>query len=266
MNPDEAKSILAAYREDIPLDEAPNMQAALAAAQEDPSLAAWFEEEQAFDREFAAALQRVPIPEDLEAKLLQGMPATNHAGETPNKKVVAFPQKQVWLAVAALFVIAVSLVKYFAFPPPVEFPGTAFTKVDTFRDHMAHFANQRFVLNHTTKDLSEARDWLRARQSPAYDETPTAIVKFEGMGCKSFDWGGHTVSLVCFKDTNDDIVHLFVINRSALTDLEPATPLEEVLVQQNLETGGWMDDERLYVLVGSEPHVKIGSILKEITG
>ena len=124
---------------------------------------AWLAQEQDFDKQLTAALSDIPVPDDLQAQLLETKPS-----EEATSKVVAFPSRRVWLSAAAIFVIAGMLVKYFMFPPPVQFPGTSFAAVDTFRDHMAHFANSRFVLDHMTKDLDNAKAWLAEHQSPAY--------------------------------------------------------------------------------------------------
>ncbi len=270
MNTEETKELLAAYRDDLALEDAPGMAEALHSLEADPELAAWFEQDRACDQHMKEALGSIPVPDGLKESILAQIAETENnesddlSAEEQPSNIVAFPRRRaMWLTAAALFVIAASLVKYFAFPPPVQFPGNSFAAVATFRDHMAFFANSRFVLDHGTNDLENAKAWLAEHQSPTYAQTPSAIVNYQGMGCKSFDWGEHKVSLICFKNSDDDIVHLFVMNKAALKDLQPASPLNEVLVQRELETGGWVDDEYVYMLVGSEAGVKIGDILKD---
>ena len=85
------------------------------------------------------------------------------------------------------------------------------------------------------------------------------------MGCQTFEWGEHQVSLVCFRNDDDDIVHLFVADKDAFKELMPADELQTMQVRQRLATGGWMKEDKLYLLVGSEPDVKIDSILAAVS-
>ena len=265
MNNEHIKEILSAYRDDLPVDESPGVAEALAALETDADLRAWFDEEKRFDEEFGAALNAIPLPAGLAQRILEEAPASSALEATPETKVVRFPRRRLWWAAAAAVVFtAVSLVKYFAFPPPVDFPGSTFTSAQEFREDMAYYANSRFVLAHMTKDLTDARDWLKKHHSPTYEETPHPIVEFEGMGCTTFKWGPHQVSLVCFENESSEIVHLFVVDKSALSELLPADELQANEVLDKLETGGWMTESKLYLFVGSEPHVKIGEILDQI--
>lgn len=266
MTSEEAKEILSAYREDLPLDEAPEVSKALALLDSDDELRRWFKDEQQFDHDLSAALGGIEVPEDLVGTILAGAPSAGvPSTEDESSKIVAFPTRRLWMAAAAAVVLtAAGLVKYFVFPPPVEFPGSQFTSVEEFREDMARYANSRFVLGHMTKDFAEARDWLKGKESPSFDETPQAIVSYEGMGCQSFSWGKNKVSLVCFKN-GEDIVHLFVANKEAFEDLLPADELQSMQVRKKLQTGGWMTEDKVFLLVGSEPDVEIGAVLEKIT-
>lgn len=274
MTREEAQEILSVFRQDLPHEEVPGVPEALALLEEDSELREWFESEQQFDRQFASALQGIPVPEALVDQILAGAPepeanpsaAEEDDGSVVATKVLAFPRRRLWtVAAAAVVLTAVSLVKYFVFPPPVVFPSGNFASVKKFCDDMAYYANSRFVLGKSTRDYTVARDWLKQRESPSYEETPEVIVDFKGMGCQTFLWGEERVSLVCFKNTDGEIVHLFVVNRDAFEQLPPADELRAVQVRHKLETGGWMaDDDRLYLLVGSEPNVRIGEILSQV--
>jgi len=267
MTLEEAKEILSVYRDDLPLDEPPEVSEALAMLETDDALQTWFEAEQKFDEELASAFSDIEVPEDLATKILTESPSQSADTPVAESKIVSFPTRRLWMAAAAAVVLtAAGLVKYFAFPPPVVFTGTGFSAVSKFREDMAFYATERFVLGHMTKDLGEARDWLKQHQSPSYEEVPGAIVEFEGMGCQTFNWGEHQVSLVCFKNEDDDIVHLFVANKAAFTELMPATELQTLQVEHQLETGGWMSEDKIYLFVGSDPKVKINALLASISG
>ena len=99
------------------------------------------------------------------------------------------------LAAAATLAFGGVAVKYFLFPAPVQFPQVASVDVPTFRDQMAYFANQHFVLDEHTSDLNAAGSWLSARDYPVYTSIPVKITHFEGMGCKAIDWNGRRVGL-----------------------------------------------------------------------
>ncbi len=265
MTTDQAKAILAIYREDLPVDEIEGGREALALLERDPELQQWFAQEQQFDHDFGAALQEIPIPENLHDTILQSALSAEATASEDN--VVAFPRRRFyWAAAAAVVLAAAGLVKYFLFPPPVVFPGSEFASVTKFCDDMAYYANSRFALGKFTSDFTKARDWLTQRQSPVFKETPGAIVEYKGMGCQSFLWGSNRVSLVCFKNSSDDIVHLFVINKAAFEEMVPVDQLQSMQVRHQLETGGWLgNDENLYLLVGSDPEVKIDDILTNAT-
>ncbi len=265
MTLEEAKEILSVYRDDLPLNELPEASEALAMLETNDALQRWLEEEQKFDKEITNAFRKIEVPEDLATKILTESPSKAAEAESVKSKIITLPTQRLWMAAAAAVVLtAAGLVKYFAFPPPVEFPVGEFTSVSKFRQDMAFYTTERFVLDHITKDFTEARDWLREHQSPPYDETPGAVMSFEGMGCQTFDWDKHKVSLVCFKNDDDDIVHLFVANKAAFKELMPASELQIMQVEYKLETGGWMTENEVFLFVGSNPDVKISALLASI--
>ena len=153
-------------------------------------------------------------------------------------------------------------VKYFVFPPPVQFAEAGEKTPDTFRDQMAFFANERFALDKFYKELGDSQQWLEAKDFPVFDAVPSKIVGFRGMGCKKIDWDGTKVGLVCFKNGAGQVVHLFVMDAEDLVGVEsPATPLQEMAVMRGLETGGWIEGDKVMLLVGSDPDVPIGEFL-----
>ncbi len=271
MTHQEAKEILAAYRPDVPREEAPEVEDALVLLEEDATLRAWFEAEQRFDEDFASALESIAVPENLLQNIVEQHQAELETDgveaetEAPDDKVLVFPRRRLWYgaAAAAIVLSALGLVKYFMFPPAVVFPEGNFASVKKFCDDMAIYANSRFVLGESTKDYEVIRTWLADEGSPVYDKTPEMIVNLEGIGCQTFFWGENRVSLVCFRNHEDEIVHLFVVEKDVFDSLVPAEQLRAVQVRHELETGGWMTEEMLYLLVGSDAEVEIGGLLAE---
>ncbi|MEM8955779.1 MAG: hypothetical protein AAGD22_16615 [Verrucomicrobiota bacterium] len=281
MNTEEAKRILGGSGPDH-RDLNDSLYAeAMKLAETDPELAAWLEREWAFDQDMASAFRDMEVPDGLADAIVSGVCSFDEGdaqelvrdessvvliGEEPpvaNGKIVSIGhfKRRLWM-VAAVLVAGAFLTVFFLFPPAVKFPEDDFSSIDVFRDHMALFANSRFVLDYSTKDLGEAREWLRDRGAPVYDSTPAAIAAYRAMGCKTFDWGGKAVSLVCFVNGHGDLVHLFLLERGAMGDLESGElSLPEVAVRRDLETGGWSDADFVYLLVGSEPGVDVEEIL-----
>ena len=254
MDKEEIKTRLSGYRPDLYDDRDPQIAGALARAKEDPELKAWLEEEIAFDYRFGATLKCTPADRSGLDELL----ATGR-----RELLVARPRafrKTALLAAAAVLVLSAISVKYFFFPPPVQFPALGERSASGFRDHMAYFATQRFVLDETTSDLEQARAWLAERDLPVYGTTPSQIARFKGMGCKAIDWNGLKVSLVCFLNKDDELVHLFVINTGVFPRVDPVR-LGTLTRRHGLETQGWSDREFVYLLVGSEPGVSLQGLL-----
>lgn len=263
----EAQEILSAHRPNCSPEDLPGLVEALALAERDPDLAAWFEREQAFDRRLTGALEAIPVPEGLKDRnLAQSRKALSSSAD--GDRVVGFPSRRFWVATAAAMVVlsVVGLVKHFYFPPPVEFPAGNFASVMKFCDDMAYYANRPFVLGKRTGDFDEARDWLKDRGSPVFPTTPKAIADLGSLGCQTFFWGEKKVSLVCFRNRADEVVHLFVIDCAVFEKTVSPADLRKVRVLHERQTGGWLSGDHLYLLVGSEAEVQIEEILASAVG
>ncbi len=78
-----------------------------------------------------------------------------------------------------------------------------------------------------------------------------------GMGCKKLAWREHSVSLLCFVDGEDQIIHLFMLDASAIPDADKES-LGIMAELYDRETVGWIADDIAYLLVGSKPGVVVG--------
>ena len=112
-------------------------------------------QEQEFDRAFSAKLAEFPVPADLEAKLLAlGKTAKTAEDAEPQLAEIIRPTafKRYWPLAAAASIALVLGVGSLIVPSPVKFPAVAEAEVssETFRDHMALFANARFWLDELT--------------------------------------------------------------------------------------------------------------------
>ncbi len=225
-------------------------------------------QEQEFDRAFAAKLAEFPVPADLEAKLLAlGKTVLPAEDAEPQLAEIIRPSafKRYWPLAAAATVALVLGVGSLIIPSPVEFPAIA-EQADMgaiYRDHMAHFANERFFLDAMTDSASEAQASLRESGAPVFASVPAGLQPLGMMGCKSIDWNGGRVGLVCFTREDGEIVHLFIADKSgfAEADLASLTSLE---TSRGLQTGGWSDGEYVFMLVGSEPGIEVAEYLPAV--
>jgi hypothetical protein len=257
MDKDQIRQNLSGYRPELYQDDDPLIAESLRAAKADPELSKWLEEEIAFDRQITNTLATAQPPEGSQVALLLAYRKQNI---TPFRR--RGRARSVWAAAAILLLSAAGLIKYFAFPPPVEFAHTEHPTVETLREQMAYFASQRFVLDETFDSNSESAQWLASEDFPTLDSVPGELVRYRGMGCKKFMWQNNKVGLICFKNKANEIVHLFVIDREGLMDSPQAdADFEKMLVRHERETKGWRDDNQVYLLVGSEPGVRIPHLL-----
>ena len=254
MDKEDIKLHLAGYRPELYDDDDPQIAEALAAAKADPELSQWLDEQIAFDRDFAASLTGLTPRDEARDSLLGGPDEASSARS-------GFPR---WpLAAAALFLVcSIAGVKYFLFPPEVQFAHTETKTATTFRQDMAMFANQRFMLDERFKDLGDSQRWLEEQEHPAFEQVPSQLVRYKGLGCKTIDWAGTKVGLICFKNSRDETVHLFIVEKSALAGFETGAPtLGKVATHHGLETGGWVEGDTLMLLVGAKPGVRVGELL-----
>ncbi len=93
-----ARLLFSAYRPSGQDADDPAFAAAIEAAKNDPELAHWLAEQQAFDQAVAGHLRTVEIPADLRARILAGAALSRpHSRWTPAR---------VWALVALLAAIA----------------------------------------------------------------------------------------------------------------------------------------------------------------
>ena len=196
MTREQAKDILAAYRSGLDNDE-PLMREAMAMAGRDAELRAWFEEQQRFDAAFRRKLDSLPSTGNLEAAIHHG---------------VSMRRTRVWrqrLALAACLV-ALGMAAWFWLNP-------ALTNRDVlarFRSHMAEQLATFPQLDLETEQHAAMRQWLAERHSIAQVELPAGLEKFPGIGCRTMQWQGRDVALLCFM-VDGEVLHLFVLRADA---------------------------------------------------
>lgn len=199
---EEAKLILSAYRPHGQDADDPTFAEPLAAAAEDPALAAWLDEQQSFDRQVAERLAEVPIPAGLRERIL--------AGGKVSRQRQWWQWPQFW-AVAAAITIMVAVAPHFA-PPKrqvAEWQKHALGVLDDLEAGKVGF-------EHEGKDSTTLTAWLKDHSAPM-PKVPAKLASTETWGCKMWTWQGQRISLMCFK-AGAKGVHLFTTERAALAN------------------------------------------------
>jgi hypothetical protein len=228
----EAQHILSALRPGGSEANDPLFAEALALAESDPKLRAWWEAQQRFDRRIAAKLSGVPVPENLSEKILAA------------PKIVQFPPQ--WrhrsLLVAAALVGLLCVAGVFwkvnhAGPlDRAELAGEVSTALGTTGPQLAV----------VSKDHQELKAWLKAQHAPAGD-MPPKIADLPSLGCQKYYVRGHMLSVVCFALGNGHEAHLFMIDKSALANpFDSSGPQYDRLNGWNVAT--WSDNRTSFVL------------------
>jgi len=247
MNSLEARFILEACRAGNPDDSDPKIAEALRAMESDPELAQWFAATQECDRAVIAKLKSVPVPADLVERIRAGKSVTDTGASR-------WPRRQ-WLALAALVVVLAALA---ALLVPRSVPGD----LAAFRNDMADFMDRRW--DHTF-DLSDpefvkVKQWLESRTDSIQIDVPLTLAASRTIGCKTFSWHGNTATLICFMPKSaGTIVHILIVNRSALTDAPGEEP--QLAKLANWNSAAWSRGDKVYLALTTAEADKLGSCL-----
>lgn len=228
----EAKLILASLRPDGPeAAQAPFLEA-LARAESDPELKAWWEAWQDLDRQVAAKVAEVPVPDDLRAAILSGRKV---ASSRPRM------QYSSWLAAAAMLgILCVAGVFWqVANLGPVD-KGDYISQILPVLGH----DEPHLALTSDNRKILDA--WLKAQHAPL-GTMPPKVAAMPTVGCQKYVVHGHNVSLICFALAGGGVVHLFTVEKSALND-PPGVNTPEFDNIQGWNIASWSDDHMAYML------------------
>jgi hypothetical protein len=234
MDKQEAKLVLQACRPNN-LDAArPFFAEALALAEADPELKAWWEAQQAFDRKVAAKLGEVPLPDDLRDTILAG------------RKVVPFaPQLHHVFGLAAAAAVAILCAVGISYHSASE--NARHVSSEAYDQAALGFlGNDAPDLAMTSSEHDKVVAWLKDRQAPTGD-LPAKMSSLPTVGCQKYVVHGHTVSLICFTLAEGKLVHLFVVDQDALTD-PPTRSAPEFRQMYGWSTASWSDGRMSYLL------------------
>ncbi len=234
MKNDEAKFVLSAYRPGGGDAGDPAMAAALEQARRDPALAAWFEREQAHAATVAARLRTIAPPAGLREAILAGA----RAGAATAVPVRRGWRRPVWLAAAAALAVLLSVAGWWRFAPV----GGA-----SFEAFAVNFVERGFRLQKHSADVAELKAWLAEKRGPLPAALPAEFAALRALGCRTLDFRGRDVSLVCFERGGREF-HVFVTRREVIPDTaEDLAP--RFRTHGKLVAGAWSDARNHYVVV-----------------
>lgn len=233
MNNDEAKFVLRAYRPGGGDAGDPALAAALEQAKKDPALAAWFEREQAHATVVAAKLRTLAPPPGLRDAILAGAQAGAAAEGLRHGW-----RRPVWLGLAAAIAVLLSVAAWWRLAPV---SGTS------FEEFAVNFVDRGFRLQKHSADLSELKTWLAEKRGPLPATLPAEFAALRALGCRTLDFRGREVSLVCFERGGREF-HVFVAQRGAFPDTAAAAG-PRLRAHGKLVAGAWSDAQNHYVVV-----------------
>lgn len=234
MTNDEAKFILHAYRPNGADASDPMFDAALAQARRDPELAEWFARLQAFDGAIARKLGEVEVPAELRGAILAGAR-------------VSRPQPtKAWWRRNPLLAMAASLAMLLAVGIPAFWSTTRADASAELPSFATDYVAAGFFLAEHDADVGQLKMWLKGQNSPLPTELPAGFKKLRGLGCKTIDYRGRNISLICFGEGRE--YHLFVANRADFPNL-PANAAPQFVTRKGLCAATWSDGDHHYVVV-----------------
>jgi anti-sigma factor RsiW len=232
VNNDEAKLILSAYRPGGEDANDARFAEALAQAGRDPELAAWFKEQRRFDSAISDALEAVPPPGDLRAKILAG-------GRVSRSQVWSTPRRILALAAGIVLLAALAGIWFNRSAGLDRWQRDALAIIPMFGTGAEHFDLEN-------KDPSVLQQWLQTQNAPAPDAMPVALQTLPALGCKTIRSGGHAVSIICFQMRTGEFIHLVVTEQGTLSRPPPSAP--RFVQEDGWRTASWSAHGRAYML------------------
>lgn len=217
-------------------------------AETDPELAQWWAGDKEVDRAIAAKLARVKVPADLRARL------------TSRQQVSAPPpranwKRAGWLAAACLIALAVLFGSWRGpFQPAVSLAD--------YRDEMVGFIQVDPSLEMKSPDLAQLEDWLQKKRALSQLVLPKKLQGLEPIGCRTLRFRGHDVALICFKRKEGGLLHLFVVNRTALPDVRKSKG-PQIAAEENWMTAAWGEGDQVYLITTQGDRQAIESLLAD---
>lgn len=236
MTNEEAKLILQAYSPNGRSASDPNFQAALNQARCNQELADWFANEQAVDSRISKSLTRsLKPPTNLKSLLL--------AQKVIVRPVAWWRKRSHQLALAgcaALVTIFVAV--HFWHRDPLEFAAYRQAMSESVAEGIEPIAE-------VPPDLLQVRRWFAENKLDAGFMVPRVLNGGAISNCSVVDWRGKKVYIICYRLENHQSAHLVVIDRSALKDAPPESPVFDQ--SDKVATVSWSRGSHTYMIASA---------------
>lgn len=236
MNNVEAKFVLQAYRPSGADAMDPVFSGALEQAKQDPELGRWLGRMQDFDRTVASKLREVQAPADLRASILAGGRVSE-----PARAGGSWWRRHPALAMAAGILVMLAV------GTGVWWKATrAYSDREVLGQFAMDYVASGFLLAAHSEDVGQLRQWLAKRSAPLPTQLPAGFGELRGLGCKTIEYRGHDISLLCFSRGKE--YHLFVARRDDFPDM-PDYAEPHFASRNGYVSAAWSDARNHYVLV-----------------
>jgi uncharacterized membrane protein YbaN (DUF454 family) len=235
MNSQEARQVLLLYRPGTKDAEDPQVIQAIGVARTDPALAEWFKQHCAFQQSMRARFRDIPVPPHRRAMLVPGT-------QIP-RPLPWWQRPPVWVSATATLLVLVSLAGIWFRPP-------ARNVFANFQSRMVSTALRDYRMDIVTNDMAQVRSFLARKGAPGdYDVAP-GLQRLALTGGGVLRWRNQPVSMVCFNRGDNQMLYLFVMDRSVLKDPPPAKPRTSRL--HDHIAASWSSGGKTYILAGPE--------------
>jgi hypothetical protein len=238
MSPQEARDTLLLYRPVTGDSEDPQMAEAMDLARRDGELGQWFEQHLAFQKAMRSRLRQIEVPAELKASLL--------AQKTPQPEVLtvqAWWRNPALLAAAAVVTLLVGLAGFWL-------KGGAPDRFANFQARMVGTALREYRMDIVTSDMGRLRQFMADSGAPADYHVPPGLEKLQLTGGGLLRWRSNPVAMVCFNRGDDQMLFLFVMDRSALKD--PPSEKPKLAKLDDMTTVSWSRGGKTYLLAGQK--------------
>lgn len=228
----EAQRILELFRSSDLESGDPQMREALALAQTDAELRAWFEQHLRTEQAIREKFRSIPVPDSLKQRLLEQKKFVR-----PKFGWGAAEWLKLAACVAVLIGVIVALTRF-------ELQQPRFAQ---FESRMVRSALREYKMELLTADMGQLRHWMQSRRAPADFDVPKGLAQLTLTGGGVLRWHDHPVSMACFDRGDKQMLFLFVLDKNAVADPPSALQSEKV---KKLATVSWTEGENTYLLAG----------------
>lgn len=233
----DAKKILQLYRPGCNNANDRQMDEALKLARHDADLGNWLEQHSRFQIALREKFLEIPAPANLKERIL---------AQPKIIRPLPFWRNSVSLRMAASIVLLIGLGLGALLWNKSRVPD----RFADYQSRMVRSALREYQMDLVTNDLQEVRQWMASRGAPADFSLPKGLAQLQLSGGGVLRWRNHPVSMICFNRGDNEMLFLFVMNRSAIED--PPSEKAELEKISKLAAASWTDGDKTYLLAGPE--------------